>query len=87
MFSLYLKQQFNLCVSWQFCKNHASKLFVQSVHKAAFNVILLNSNIRLNSTRAELCQVVKNTHSLDTLAFQDEDSLFSMLIELRKSFA
>ena len=67
---------------------------MQSVHKAAFNVILLNSNIRLKFLRAELCQVVKNTYSLDTLkvlqkyfAFQDEDSLFSMLIELRKSFA
>ena len=82
-----MKEQFNLCLSCQFCK---------SVHKAVLGVILLNSCIWANSTRAELGQVVKHTYSSGTLMFlnindffacQDNNCLFFMFIEFRKLFA
>ena len=69
---------------------------MQSVQKTVLSVILLNSYIWANSTRAELGQVVKHTYSSDTLMFlkindffacQDNNSLFFMFIEFRKLFA
>ena len=86
-----MKEQFNLCLSCQFCKT-ISSIFVQSVHKTILFVILHLSI----STRAKLGQEVKHTYSSGTLMFleindffacQDNNSLIFMFIEFRRLFA
>ena len=72
-------------------QNYFVEFVVQSVHKTVLGVILLNSCIWANSTRAELDQVVKHTYSSGTLMFlkineffacQDNNSLFLRLLNL-----